>query len=154
GEHEVQRLGGRHEDVRRPLHHRLAVGGRRIPGAQQYADVDVGLIGGGEGATDFAERLRQVLLDVVGERLEGRYVNDLNAVGRGPGEARAHEIVDGGEKGGERLPGAGRRGDGAVRAGGDQRPRQLLRLGGRVEALREPAIHEGVEPRRAHEPAS
>ena len=46
-------------------------------------------------------------LDVVGERLQRRDVDDLRLVGETALEALAHQAIDGGEEGGERLAGAG-----------------------------------------------
>ena len=65
-EHQVERLGRRDQDVRRVADHVAPVLLRRVAGAD--ADPDVG--------ADPAQRRAQVLLHVVGERLERRDVDE------------------------------------------------------------------------------
>ena len=72
-EHQVQRLGRGDQDVRRVARHVAPVLLRRVAGA--HADADVG--------ADPAQRRAQVLLDVVGERLQRRDVDEPGAVLRG-----------------------------------------------------------------------
>ena len=71
-EHQVQRLGRGDQDVRRVARHVAPVLLRRVAGAD--ADADVG--------ADPAQRRAQVLLDVVGERLQRRDVDEPGAVRR------------------------------------------------------------------------
>ena len=69
GEHQVERLGRRDQDVRRRFAHRPPFGLGGVAGPQ--ADGDVG--------ADPAQRRPQVALDVVGERLQRRDVDEANA---------------------------------------------------------------------------
>src|SRR6266446_5317928 len=66
--------------VRTPPHHLLALRARRVPGPHQRADLHIRQAQRFERTADLGERLRQILLDVVGERLERRDVHDLRAV--------------------------------------------------------------------------
>src|SRR5437588_8909337 len=130
GEEQEERLGSRDEDVRRLAEHRGALALRRVAGADGDAEV----------ALQACERAAQVALDVVVERLERRDVEEPDPVAR-----RAAEAVDPVEEGGERLPGAGRRLDQRVLAGGDRRPAELLRGRRRGEGALEPGTRARAE---------
>ena len=65
--------------------------------------------------------------------------------GSSPATPCAHQLVDRGEEGGERLARAGRRGDQHVPPGLDRRPRLRLRRRRRGEAAREPVGDRRVE---------
>ena len=78
GHHQVERLRGRDQDVGRLAPHRLALALRRVAGAQ--ADRDL--------RADPLQRRAEVALDVVGERLQRRDVDDPHALARA---ARARE---------------------------------------------------------------
>ena len=82
------------------------------------------------------KRRPQVLLDVVVERPKRRDVEHLRARRRLPGQA-----VDGGQEGGQRLAGAGRRQEQRVLAAGDRRPALMLGRGRLGERALEPAGH-------------
>ena len=79
GEHQVERLRGGDEDFGRRFSHRPPLGLRRVAGPQ--ADRDVG--------ADPAQRRPQVALDVVGERLQRRDVDEPHARAAAPGPGRA-----------------------------------------------------------------
>ena len=145
GDHEVERLGRGDEDVRRAAHDRLPLGLRRVAAADGGAD-DGQVVAhlGGDGA-DLLQRLLEVAVDVVAERLEGRDVDDLGRVLQRPRLRLPHERVDAGEEGGERLAGAGRRADERVAPAGDVPPARALRVGGRVEAPPAPRVDDGME---------
>jgi hypothetical protein len=66
GQHQVQRLGRGDEDVGRAPQHRLPLALRRVAGAERDAEV----------GTDPGERRPEVPLDVVGERLQRRDVDE------------------------------------------------------------------------------
>ena len=93
GEHQVERLGRRDQHVRRRPEHRLTLLLGRVARADGDADV----------AADALQRRAQVLLDVVGEGLQRRDVDEA-ARCRGSATRRSRRP----EKGRERLPGAGR----------------------------------------------
>ena len=91
-------------------------------------------------------------MDIVGQRLEWRHVDDLRRIRERRLETLPHEIVDRGHEGGERLARSGGRGDEGVAAGLDRGPRFGLRGGWRSEALGKPVrdrrVEQGVEGRR------
>ena len=60
-------------------------------------------------------------------------------------EPFAEQLVDRGQEGGERLPGAGRRGDERVLAAPDGAPAFGLGGGGLAEAAVPPALQDGME---------
>ena len=72
GHDQVERLGGRDQDVGRLAAHRLALALRRVAGAQADGDL----------RADSLQRRAQVALDVVGERLERRDVDDPHPLAR------------------------------------------------------------------------
>ena len=84
--------------------------------------------------TDAAPRLRQVLVDVGAQRLQRRNVDDANFVGKRRADALLDEVVDRREKRGERLAGAGRRGDQRVAAVANVFPAARLRRRRRSQA--------------------
>ncbi len=120
----------------------LPFGGGRVAGAD----------GGGQGGQGKAHRPRrrrnalqrylQVAVDVVVEGLQRRDVQHLHAGRHG---VLAPELVEAGEKSGQRFTGAGRCEDQRVPAGGDVRPAE--ELGGRRCAQRraEPGAHRRQE---------
>ncbi len=140
GEDEVERLGGRDQDVGRVPLHRGALALRRVAGAD--ADPEVGL--------QARERPAQVALDVVVERLQRRDVEQPHACRGGLGA----EAVDPVEEGGEGLARARRRLDQRVAAGGDRRPAQRLRGRRPGECAAEPGPRLRAEDRERIHPAS
>ncbi len=137
-EQDVERLGGCDQDMRRRAAHLLALAGRRVAGAHQRADRDVGQALRPQLLADPGERRFQVLLDVVRQGFQRRDVDDLGRVAERAIEPLLHQRIDRREKGGERLAGAGRGGDQDMPAGLDRRPRLGLRRGRRGEIAREP----------------
>ena len=133
GEHQVERLGRRDQDVRRRAAHRGALGLRRVAGADRDRHV----------RPDPAQRRAQVAVDVVGERLQRRDVDEARV-----GRRFARERVEAPQEGGERLAAARRRGDEHVVAGRDRRPCLRLRRGGRLERALEPVADGGGERRQ------
>ena len=126
-QHQVERLRRRDQDVRRMAQHRRALAGRRVAGADRNADVE------GEAA----QRSPQIALDVVGERLQRRDVDEARSrLARR--RALTHELVECPEERRERLARACRCRDQDVLAGCDRRPG--LGLGGRwgLEGVLEP----------------
>src|SRR4029077_21076944 len=136
---EKQRLGRRDQDVRRALHHRLALGRRRIAGAYERAELYVGKPHRLEPRSNPGDRLREVLLNVVRERLERRDVYHLDLVQQRSVQPLPEQRVDRGEEGGESLARAGGRRDEGVATRLDDRPGSLLRLGRLTESRVEPA---------------
>ena len=147
GEQDVERLRRRHQDVRRTLEHRGARRGRRVAGAHRGPDRDLGLAALAQPLEDAGERLLEVALDVVRERLERRDVDDPGALGKvaAGGDALAHQVVDHRQERGQRLAGAG----GGRDQGGppllDRGPGLELRRRGLAESLLEPGGDGGME---------
>ncbi len=146
GEQDVEGLGGGDEDVGRVAEHRRAILGEGVAGADGGADLG-GEVAAGEGELlDLAQGGFEVLLDVVGERLERRDVDDLRAGLEGAGDGLAEEAVDGDQKRCQGFSRAGGGGDEGGRAGDDGGPAALLRFGGGAEPGDEPLLHDGVGP--------
>ena len=125
-------------------------GGRRRIAARSFCGVSpVRTPIGSRSAPDPPDRRDEVAVDVVGERLQRRDVDDPRtplAVGRGVRD----EPVDAPEERGERLARAGRRADQRVLAGGDRRPRLRLRRGRLGERAGEPVADLRGELRERH----
>src|SRR6266545_4841781 len=100
--------------------------------------------------TDLGERLGQVLLHVIRQRLEGRDIDDLDLVPQLTVQSLAHQPVDRGEERGKRLARTGRRGNQHIAALLDYRPGAPLRLSRLGEAVGEPAFDDGMETRQRH----
>ena len=82
GQHQVERFGGGDEDVRRAASDLAAVLGRRVAGPAGDRDVRHRLAQALGGQGDPGERRPEVALDVVGQRLERRDVQDADEAGR------------------------------------------------------------------------
>ena len=110
-EQQVQGLRRGHEDVRRKPAHRgaLRLGGVASP------DLRTDLEGRHTEPRQLCayprQRLLEIALDVVGQRLERRHVHDACRILEPPLDAFVHERVDRRQKRGQRLARPGRRGD-------------------------------------------
>ena len=126
GEQQVERLGGRHQDVRRRALEAGALRGRGVAGADgDRGEVDGHAFGLG-GSRDAGEGSAQVALHIHRQRLEGREVEHAAALSLG-GRRLEEEAVDAAEEGGESLAGAG---------GGEEQRRLAARHGRPAEGLR------------------
>ncbi len=144
-EQDVERFRGGDDDMRRAAPCTGALALRRVAGAHPAADLDLGQAPRAQLRTDPGERRFEVLLDVVGERLKRRDIDDLCLVPELARQPLADQPVDRGEKGGQRLARAGRRRDQHVLARLDRRPRRVLRRRRRREIAREPGGDCGME---------
>ena len=137
-EQDVQRFRRGHDDVRRRPAHTLALAGRRVAGAHPGADLHLRQPAPLQGLADAGERGFEVALNVVGQCLQRRDVDDLRLVR----ETAVHPLSDQGiycrEKGGKRLAGPGRCGNQGMLARLDRRPCFGLRGGRRGKAALEP----------------
>ena len=115
-----------------------ALVGRGVARADADADVGRRQLEPGRGVADADERGAQVALDVDGERLHRRDVEDPAAREPLLGHRLARHPVDGPEEGRQRLARAGRGDDDAVVARADRVPRPRLGGRGRAEAAPEP----------------
>ena len=149
-EDQVERLGSCDEDVWRPPHHLLPRGRRRVAGAHQGADLHVGQAQRFQRAADLGQRLGQVLLDVVRERLQRGDVHHLRAIAQRAVEPLAQQRIDRRQEGGERLAGSRGRRDQGVAPGLDQGPGVPLRLGRLPETRLEPALDGRMEALKRH----
>ena len=142
---DIERLGRRDDNMWRPLAHPRALGLRRIAGADQCANLHIRQVHRLELLTDPGQGNRQILLNIVGERLERRNVDDERLVGQGCLDTAADQAVDGGEKGSQGLPRTGGRGDQNIAPRLYLGPRASLRLrrGGKV--LAKPAVDSGMK---------
>ncbi len=120
GQHQVERLGRGDQDVRRVAGDVAPVLGRRVAGPAGDRDAGNGLTEALRGQGDPGQRCSQVALDVVGQRLERRDVEDPDEPGCLAGGCRAgmgRQPVERPEEGGEGLAAAGRGVDQGVVAG-------------------------------------
>ena len=150
GEHQVQRLGRRDQDVGRVAGDLAPILGGRV--ARPAGDRDVRrLVAHPRGRQgDPGERRPEVALDVVGQRLERRDVQDADRAGglarrRRPRVGR--QPVQAPQERGEGLAAPRRGVDQRVPAAGDGGPAAGLRVGRRLEAGPEPVTDGGREER-------
>src|SRR5439155_9564122 len=129
----------------RRFQHLLPVPDKCVAGAQRRPDRRKGnsLLGGY--SRDFSQRGLQILLDIVAERLERRNIDHLDTVFKRARARGPNQVVEAEQKGGQRLPGACRRGDENVASGANLRPPESLRLGRLGETPGEPFLDEGIE---------
>ena len=147
GHQQVQRLGGRHHEARRPADHQRPLGAGRVPGAHRHPDVGRRETELGRHRSDLGQRPLKIFGDVDGESPKRRHIDhpgpdrDVGAGLVGPIQG-----VDGDQEPGQRLARPGRGGDQGVPPGGDQGPAPGLWLGGTFgEAAQEPGGDGRVE---------
>ena len=144
-EHDVQRLGRRDENVRRLAQHARARRRRRVARANGDANLGKRLARRGEALAQLGERLLEVALDVVVQRLERRDVEDVNRVRQRLTQSVDDELVQLPEKRRERLAGAGGREDERVRPARDRGPAFALWRAWRAERVAKPRSDEWME---------
>jgi hypothetical protein len=138
GEQQVERLRCRDEDVGRVALHPSPLDGGGVARAQKRRRwrwcLEAEALGG---VADAGQRCTEVPIDVMGERLERRDVEDSTAR-TGGGFRVAEEGIDRGEEGRQRLSGSGRGVDERVPSGRDGRPAEALGFRRRAERSLEP----------------
>ena len=144
GEDEEERLRRRDEDVGRAPEHPRALLGRGVAGADGHLGEVHRLAAAAGHPGDAGDRRPQVALDVHGEGLERRDVDDAAALEL-PGDRREHQAVDRGQERRERLARARRREDERALPLRDRGPAEPLRLRGRGEGVGEPLLDRGLE---------
>ena len=154
GQQDVQGFGRRHDDVRRSAPHPGAFPLRGVAGAHRRPDRHIGKAERSELGADPLERRLEIAMDVVRQCLQGRNVDDPGLVGQCALEAFPDELIDRGEKRGERLARSRRRRHEHVASRLNRRPRLGLRRRRRVESPREPGGDRGMKrPKNAHRSA-
>ena len=148
---QVERLRRRYEDVGWIAPHAGAFVRRCIAATYRRAQLDVGSAGLEEAVTDTGKRYLEILVNIVGQRLERRDVEDDGLVGQARLEGLADQRVDDGKKRGEGLARTGGRRDERRASVADRRPGGLLRLGRSLrELLPKPTRDRGVKHLQVH----
>jgi hypothetical protein len=151
GKQQVEGLGCRHQDMRRPLAHGRALALRSVAGAHLRAD-----LGRMRALLDqlcgyAGQRRFEIALDVVGERLQGRYVHHPRHILQPPFRTVARQRIDGRQERGQRLSRTGGRGNQRMVATGNRRPGVELRARCTVgKGIGEPRLDGGVKLRERH----
>src|SRR6266851_9596672 len=108
GEDEVERLGGRDQDVWRVTLHRATYLGRRVAGADGRGDLGRDGAGRLDLVADTYEWRAQVAVDVVGERFQRRHIKDATPLRLGRRRLR-RKAIEAPQECGQRLAAAGGR---------------------------------------------
>ena len=145
GQQDIEGFRGRDQDVRRRAAHAQALGRGGVAGAHPRPDRDVARPQPLELAGDPRKRRFEVAMDVVAERLERRDVDDRRRVGEPSTLGLAHQSIDDGEKGRERLARTRRGRDEGVPAFQDRGPGLYLAGRRRREPAGEPVPDGRVE---------
>ena len=153
-EQDVERLRRRDQDVRRRAAHRArapSAACRRC--APRRGSAGRGRQLRGQLASMPAQRLLQVLLDVVRERLQRRDVENLRLVARGPPAGLAHQLVDAARNAASVLPEPVGARSACRRCERDRAQAWSLHLGRRGRSAAEPGGDGRVEVRGEHAPS-
>ena len=140
-----QRLRRGDEHVRRLACHRLPFALRRVarahhrPDHRQLQTHSLGVL------ANAAQRLEEVLLDVVVERFQGGDVENVHLIAQQPLLAHAEEVVQTRQERRQRLARPGRREDQRVVPQRDLRPRLRLRRRHALKGGLEPGADVGLE---------
>ena len=144
-EQDVERLRCGDDNVRRLAVHALALARRRIAGAHPGPNLDVRPPLLTQGLTDAGERCLQVALDVVGQRLQRRDIDDLRLVSEPPLQPLSNQVVDRRQKGGKCLARSRGRSDQRMSPRLNGRPRLRLSRRGRSKTPLEPGSDRRLE---------
>ncbi len=144
-EQHIQRFRRGDEDMGRPPAHGAAFGLRSIARAHGRTDAVRRQVQRLQLTADAFQRRQQVDLDVVGQGLQWRHIQNAGFVGQRRFAAFAHQRVDRGQKGGQRLSRSGRGGDQRRQSLLDQRPGTSLRLGRASKSRCKPACDSGMK---------
>ena len=143
---QVQRLGRGHQDVRRCLQHRQPLLRQGVARAHAGTNLRQEVAAFQRQRQNFFQGLVQVLLNVIGERLKRRNIDNLRRRGQPSFDGLHDQLIDRDQKGGQRFSRARRRGDQRRISLHNGRPAFDLRLGGRAESTQEPLAHHRVRP--------
>ena len=134
-----------HQDMGRPAAHARPLPRRRVAGAHPGPDLHIRQAAGGQLLADARQRPGEIALDVVGESLQRRDIDDLRLIRQAIRQPLAQQPVDGGEKGRQRLARARGGRDQRMAPGLERRPSLALRAGRGPEAALEPGGKGGVK---------
>ena len=152
-EQQIERLRRRDEDVRRRAEHLRALRRGRVAGAYRDLEAAERRTEPRGGLGDAGERRAEVALDVDGERLQRRDVEDAECACDRLRLGRLREAVDRREERRERLARAGRREQERRVALRDVRPREDLRARRLAERRTEPLADRRMEAPRTRSAA-
>ncbi len=93
-----ERLRCRHQNMRRPLEHLLAIRHWRVTGAHQHAQFRQQQPGLQRPFSDLGERLLKIFLNVIAQRLQRRDVEHMGMVVELTGQGLLEKLVDAGQK--------------------------------------------------------
>ena len=93
-EYEVERFWGGDENVRRPPDHLLPLSCRRIPRADQGADLRAARLLLAGQAQQISQGHLQVALNVVGQGAQRRHVENVGLIAQRPGKGQAQEAIE------------------------------------------------------------
>ena len=145
GQQNEERLGRRHQDVRRTSHHPLALPGGGVTSAHRRANSRSRQTAVGRQPLELDQRCLQILPDIVAQRLERRHVDHVNPVLEPPIQPERHQSVETDEKCGQRLAGSGGRRHEHIPSGPDPWPGFALWHGGRRKPPAEPLGDQWME---------
>src|SRR6202011_830432 len=116
-EQNVKRLRRGHQDMWRPLQHTLALMHERIAGADGSPDLRHQQAFFAGQRRDLAQWSFQILLDIVPQCLQRRYIKDFSTVSKIAAQGLTYQTIDADQEGGQSLARASRRGDQGGAAG-------------------------------------
>ena len=154
----VKGLRRRYENVGRALGHGLALRRWCITRPYRCSYLRQRLPPLGRQLPDPLQRHGEVAVDVVGQRLQRRDVDDLRPVAQPAVQPLPHQAVEARQERGKGLAGAGGRRDQRVLPVRDSGPPKRLRIRGLTELTAEPVAHEGMKQgqrfRPRHQPST
>jgi hypothetical protein len=149
GQQQVERLGRRDQNVRRRFENLRALRRGGVAGANRGGDLRRSDAGRLSELLNPRSWNREILVDVGAQRFERRDVDDARFVGERPAQAFLKQVVEPGEKGGERLARSGRRRDERMASRLNLGPAAFLRRCGRAERVGKPARDDRMKGRNS-----
>src|SRR2546423_930583 len=146
-QHDVQRFGGRDQNVRRLAEHSRPGGRWCIAGPYRNSDFGELLPSGGEPASKFRQRTIQISLNVVIECFEGRDIEKVHRIRQRFLEPAYDQLIQLPEKRCQSLSRPRRSENQSMRSTGDRRPSHSLRITRRAESFLEPPSYQRMKPR-------
>src|SRR5215472_14903859 len=151
GQQDIERLGSGDQNVRWMCEHGAAFVRERVAGAHCSANLRHEHAALSRELQNFAQRTFQVLLNVVAESLEWRYVKNFGLIYQIAAQSLANQAIDADQKRRERFSRAGRRGNQCGFPGQNVWPALKLWLRGCSKSPNKPIAHERMRPFEACE---